>query len=239
MTHIRRIFTLVITLIVFSSLSTSIAFAQDPDNGKVLWEEQIWQCSRCHGPMGEGLFAGPRAGDELTAQDWINQVRSPKRAMPHFSPEQVSDEQIIDMHAYLTSLPKPAGEFKPKEVALPPDSPEGQMLIVQKRCVACHGETGPVNRFVDRGEMPTAEAVIKQLRTPFKNMPSFSVDQVSDAEASLIADFLAQEFAAQAAPGTLPQSGGTKAATPPVSWLLIGGGLLVTGFILRRLAARA
>ena len=40
--HIRRIFVMLLTLFVFSGLTTTVAFAQDPDNGKVLWEEQIW-----------------------------------------------------------------------------------------------------------------------------------------------------------------------------------------------------
>ncbi|NJO85088.1 MAG: hypothetical protein HC828_21650 [Blastochloris sp.] len=59
--------------------------------------------------------------------------------------------------------------------------------------------------------MPTAEKVIAQLRTSTNFMPSFSPAQVSDDEARLIAEFLAEEFSAvQTAPATLPQSGARR-----------------------------
>lgn len=232
--HFRKLFTCLVALFVLTSLTTSLAFAQDPVKGKEIWEKEVWQCMNCHGPAGEGKWGPPLAGSEKTAQDFITQVHTPRRNMPHFSEQQVSDAQIIDIYAYLTSLPKPA-DFTPADAGLPADAPEGQQLIVQKRCVACHSTTGPVQRFIDRGEAPTAEAVIKQLRTPLKNMPAFFPDQVSDAEATLIADFLASEFAAQSPPSTLPQSGQAAPSTLPLMLLLAGGGLLLAGFVVRRL----
>jgi ubiquinol-cytochrome c reductase cytochrome c subunit len=234
--YFRKLFTFLLTIFVLTSLTTAIAFAQDPDKGKETWEKQVWQCMNCHGPAGEGKWGPPLAGSEKTAQEFITQVRTPRRNMPTFSEAQVSDEQIIDIHAYLTSLPKPTG-FTPADAGLPADAPEAQQLIVEKRCVACHSPTGPVKNFVDQGKTPTAEAVIKQLRTPFKLMPSFSPDQVSDAEATTIAEFLASEFAAQAPPSTLPQSGQAAPSTLPLMLLLAGGGLLLTGFLVRRLTA--
>lgn len=239
MINIRKFSILVLISLVIMALSTSVAFAQDPANGKVVWEEQVWQCSRCHGAMGEGMWARPLSNSTLTAQEWITQVRTPRRFMPSFSEEQVSDQQIMDIHAYITSLPAPTGDFTRAEANLPADAPEGQQLIAQKNCIACHSETGPIQGFVERGEMPTAEAVIKQLRTPFQNMPSFSPDQVSDAEAAAIADFLASEFAAQAAPAALPQSGQAGPSNVPVVLLLAGGGLVLIGLVLRRFLARA
>ena len=122
MSYMRRIFVLIVAGLVLTGLTTSVALAQDPVKGKELWEKEIWQCQSCHGPAGEGLWAGPRAGDGKTAQEWIDQVRNPKRNMPRFSPEQVSDEQITDMHAYVESLPKP-DSFTPADAPLlgPPD----------------------------------------------------------------------------------------------------------------------
>ena len=234
----RKFFSVVLMLLVLASLTTSTVFAQDPDNGKVLWEEQVWQCQRCHGPAGEGNFARPLSNSTLTAQEWIAQVRMPRQFMPHFSEAQVSDEQLIDIHAYITSQPAPA-DFTPTMVDLPADAPEGQRLVVQKRCVACHDTTGPLRNFVDRGEAPTTDAVIAQLRSPKQFMPSFSPDQVSDAEAGLIADFLAEQFAAQAPPSNLPQSGGSDPTTLPLTLSLIGGTLVLAGLALRQLNRRA
>jgi mono/diheme cytochrome c family protein len=228
---IRRLIVVLMTVISLLMLMTGVAFAQDPDNGKLLWEEQAL-CQRCHGAAGEGAWAGPLAGSTKDAEAWIAQVRTPRNQMPMFSPEQVSDEMIIDMQAYITSLPKPEA-FTPLDAGLPADAPEGQKLIVEKRCVACHGINGPINRFIDRGETPTAERVIAQLRTPFKAMPSFNETKVSDAEAGLIADFLASQMP----PEALPQSGGLPTNSMAM-WLLLGGGLALLGFTLRRFVVK-
>lgn len=238
MTHGRKFFILGIAVVVLTSLSTTVALAQDPDNGKIVFEEQVWQCQRCHGSNGEGLWGRPLAGSESTAQEWISQVRNPARFMPSFSAEQVSDQQIIDMNAYFTSLPKPA-DFTPQM----PDQYEhpGQNLMAEKRCVACHasvvenGEGSVISGLIERGVTPTTEVVLTQLRTPFKNMPSYRADQVSDDEAAIIADYLAQAVSAQTeAPAALPQSGSARPAAAPALWVLIGGGLLLTGFALHR-----
>jgi hypothetical protein len=103
--------------------------------------------------------------------------------------------------------------------------------------VACHTETGPINPFIERGEVPTAQAVITQLRTPRNLMPMFSEGQVSDADAALIADFLASQVSAQQsqeAPAALPTSGGENSSTSAILLILTGAGLVAASFILRR-----
>jgi mono/diheme cytochrome c family protein len=207
MAYPRKILMVVLALIGLMGLTTSVALAQDPDRGKVLWAEEAL-CKQCHGDMGEGKWAKPLAGDdELTAEEWIAQARSPRRRMPSFSEAQVSDEQIRDIYAYLTSLPSPR-QIGVQQPDLPADAPPGQTLIAEKRCIACHGPTGPVTPFNTRGELPTAEAVIAQLRQPKDNMPSFSQSQVSDEEAAVIAEFLAAQFSPplQPAPGPLEKA---------------------------------
>ncbi len=194
MSTMRKTLTIVVTLIGLLGLTAVVAYAQDPDNGKLLWEENL--CQNCHGEAGAGMWAGPLAGSDKTAEEWIAQVRSPRNRMPHFSAEKISDQMIIDMWAYLTSLTRPES-FTPADAGLPADAPAGQQLLVEKRCVACHGTTGPMRGFEARGETPTAEAVITQLRTPRENMPMFTVEQVSDEEAGLIAEFMATQFAPQ------------------------------------------
>jgi mono/diheme cytochrome c family protein len=230
MRHLLRFSTWIVVLLALLGLTAAVALAapptQDPNNGKTLWEQNL--CKNCHGDAGEGKWAGPLAGSDKTAEEFISQVRSPRQRMPHFSAEKVPDQTIIDMHAYLTSLPKPES-FTPADAGLAADAHPGQQLIVQKRCVACHTTTGPVKPFADRGETPTAEAVITQLRTPKNNMPMFAVEQVSDEEAAVIAEFLASQMS----PGALPQTGGSGSSATLVVLLLLGGGLLLTGVALR------
>jgi glyoxylase-like metal-dependent hydrolase (beta-lactamase superfamily II)/mono/diheme cytochrome c family protein len=110
-----------------------------------------------------------------------------------FSETQVSDEQIMHVFAYLTSLPEPETPAR-NEAELAADAHPGQVLVAEKRCIACHSPTGPIGPFNQRAEEPTAEAVINQLRTPRNRMPSFSEQQVSDEEAAIIAEFLLTEY---------------------------------------------
>jgi mono/diheme cytochrome c family protein len=211
----------------------------DPVKGKALWEAK--NCKSCHGPNGEGKYAGPRAGDGKTAADWIKQVRTPRQNMPAFDEKHITDQEITDMNAYMQTLPKPAS-FTPVAYTPAADDMPGKVLFNQKRCVACHGAdpSGFVKaRFTDKGRTVTAADVIKQLRTPAQNMPMFSVTQVSDAEATQIADYYKSLVvaaapaptaapAATAAPATLPTAGG---ATPWMVWamLIVLGGLSVLG----------
>ena len=208
--------------------------------GKTLWEGQVWQCAQCHGAMGEGVFGKPLAGDSsISAQDYINQVRSPRNRMPSFSTDQVTDEQLTDMQAYMTSLSEPT-ENGFRQIDPPAGASAGQQLLIEKRCVACHedvattGQGRIVNGLIERGVEPTADHVTNQLRNPFMNMPAYTADQVSDADAALIADFLAEQVAAQTPPAALPTSGSSNAANWPVLLLLIGGGALIIGFAVRR-----
>lgn len=236
MRRTRRLFTLLIALLALAGLSTSLALAappvQDPEAGKALWEQAL--CQKCHGEAGQGMWAGPLAGSDKTADEWIAQVRSPRNRMPHFSAEKVSDQMIIDMHAYLTSLTKPES-FALADAGLSADAPAGQQLIVEKKCVACHSTTGPIGGFVGRAETPTVEVVLTQLRTPRNNMPMFTVEQVSDAEAGLIAEFLAS----QVSPAALPATGGSGSSAWGIALLLIGSGLLLAGFAFRGFIARS
>jgi len=240
MTYIHRTFIFVVALLVLTSLSATMALAQDPDNGKAIWEgQEVWQCRRCHGDMGEGIFGATLAGTTKTAQEVIAQVRNPRNRMPMFSEAQVSDEQLTDIQAYLASLPKPEQPGF-KQIELPADAPAGQSLMVEKRCVACHseaqGEVGfLVERITGRGQTPTAEGVVRQLRTPFMNMPSFREDQVSDAEAATIAEYLASLVP----PDSLPTSGGDSSSSLPITLLLIGGALVITGLTALRLKTRS
>ncbi|MBE7557212.1 MAG: c-type cytochrome [Anaerolineales bacterium] len=246
----RKLFVLIPAILIFLGLTASVAFAQDPDAGKTAWEEQVWQCSRCHGAQGEGVFARPLSNSTLTEDEWIDQVRNPRRFMPHFSEAQVSDQQIRDMHAYITALPDPTGDFQRKDPGIAATHP-GQELMVQKNCVACHedvvstGQGRIVEGFVQRGVTPTTEVVLKQLRTPFERMPAFSESQVSNDEAAQIADYLtslvsnqsaeAPAAATTPAPANLPATGGEASSNNlPLILLLVGGGLALAGLTLRR-----
>ncbi|MBI2906144.1 MAG: cytochrome c [Chloroflexi bacterium] len=215
--------------------ATAAAPPNDAAKGKELWAASL--CRRCHGEQGQGAFAGPRAGDTRTAEQWITPVRTPRAMMPAFAADKVSDQDIRDMLDYMKTLPAVTGWTPPQPAVQPGDHP-GKLLVAQKRCIACHGETGPLTPFVNTGRTPTKEAVITELRTPRNMMPRFSPTQVSDDEAGVIADFLLTQFRDQpakpkpAAPApALPKTG---APLPFVYVGALGAVLATLGFAVRR-----
>jgi mono/diheme cytochrome c family protein len=200
MSYTLKTLAMMLTLIFLSGLMTSVTYAQDPEQGQELWEQTVWQCRACHGQAGEGVFGAPLAGrsegdDPISLDGWIEQVRSPRKRMPSFSDTQVSDEQLTNMYEYVMSLSFPE-EPGFQRIELPDDAHPGQQLIVEKRCVACHSTSGiERTRYPDGEATPSVEATIQQLRTPFRRMPAYSAEQVSDEEAALITEFYLTQLA--------------------------------------------
>jgi LPXTG-motif cell wall-anchored protein len=186
---LRKAVLVLTVLAVLLAVVAGTALAADPAKGKTLWEQK--NCKSCHGVNGEGNFAGPRAGDTRTAADWVKQVRTPRANMPSYTAAQVSDVDLDDMLAYMKTLTAPAS-FTAKTYTPAAGDLPGKTLYNQKRCVACHG-ADPTNfiktRFTDRSRVVTPADVIKQVRTPAQNMPSFSATQLTDAEATQIAEY--------------------------------------------------
>ncbi|HXV35352.1 MAG TPA: cytochrome c [Gaiellaceae bacterium] len=60
-------------------------------------------CATCHGTDGEGTGVGPALGGH-TAQQVRQQVRSPLAQMPSYSREQLSDEELAAIVAYIAGL---------------------------------------------------------------------------------------------------------------------------------------
>jgi mono/diheme cytochrome c family protein len=63
-------------------------------------------CYECHGTVGQGGAAGPRIAPEpMPVEAIIAYLRRPAGQMPPFSPKVLSDDEIRDIHAYLSSVP--------------------------------------------------------------------------------------------------------------------------------------
>lgn len=98
-------------LILTALLAAPTLFAQAPasgnaDAGKKVFERML--CSACHGHEGQGGSSGPRIGVKPPALPaLIAYVRRPAGNMPPFSAKVISDQELADIHAYLTSRPAP------------------------------------------------------------------------------------------------------------------------------------
>jgi|ERR1051326_425630 ubiquinol-cytochrome c reductase cytochrome c subunit len=80
------------------------AGAGNVQNGKVLFLKK--GCYECHGTVGQG-GTGPRlAPNPLPVDRLIAYVRKPM-GMPPYSPKVMSDAELADVRAYLSSIPPP------------------------------------------------------------------------------------------------------------------------------------
>ena len=86
------------------SLVAGAAHAADPQNGRKLFMEHI--CYSCHGTAGAGGgAAGPKiAPGPLPLAAFTRQLRHPNR-MPPYTDKLISDAEVADIHAYLSSVP--------------------------------------------------------------------------------------------------------------------------------------
>ena len=103
---------------LITSIGLSAVMAQAPQttpsappgnakNGRTLFLKI--GCYQCHGTEGQGGAAGPRIapGPMLAFPALAAYVRSPRGEMPPYTTKVVSDQDLADMYAYLSGLPRP------------------------------------------------------------------------------------------------------------------------------------
>jgi ubiquinol-cytochrome c reductase cytochrome c subunit len=97
-------------LLLAGLLLTAPAGAQD-STGNAEAGKRIYMkngCYQCHGTVGQGTIAGARIGPPpLSAQGMIRYVRRPAGQMPAFTAKVMSDRELIDVYAFLKTIPPP------------------------------------------------------------------------------------------------------------------------------------
>ena len=91
--------------LVFAS---GAAVAADATKGKQNFMK--YGCWQCHGTVGQGSpISGPKlAPDPLPLEAMSAFIRSSNRAMPPYKEDVLPNADLADIHAYLSSVPKPA-----------------------------------------------------------------------------------------------------------------------------------
>ena len=99
----------VATLAAFGS-SAALA-AGDAAKGKQNFMK--YGCWQCHGTIGQGSpVSGPKlAPDPIPLEAMSSFIRSSRRAMPPYRVEVLPEDDLADIHAYLSSIPK-AADYK-------------------------------------------------------------------------------------------------------------------------------
>jgi mono/diheme cytochrome c family protein len=86
-----------------------LAFADAP-RGDVTRGQQLFMknlCYTCHGTAGQGgdRGSGPRiAYDVWPWEGFAQQVRHPRESMPRYSAQQLADQDLADIYAYVASM---------------------------------------------------------------------------------------------------------------------------------------
>ena len=103
MRHLRAVF------VAGMVLGNGAAFAASAEKGKIAFVTH--GCWQCHGFEGQGSIATSNgavlSNTQLPFESFEAFVRGTNRAMPPYSDKILSDADLTDIHAYLTSLPKP------------------------------------------------------------------------------------------------------------------------------------
>jgi mono/diheme cytochrome c family protein len=99
---------------IFAALAATIAFTAYADapkgdvaHGKAAFTKNM--CYTCHGTAGQGgdRGSGPRiAYDVWPWEAFSQQVRRPREGMPRYTREQIGDQELADIYAYVSSFRK-------------------------------------------------------------------------------------------------------------------------------------
>src|SRR5215467_4941406 len=95
--------------------SVAAQAAGDPAKGKQNFMK--YGCWQCHGTLGQGSpITGPKlAPDPIAYEAMAGFIRSSSRRMPPYREAVLPNEDLQDIHAYLSSIPKGAD---PKTIPL-------------------------------------------------------------------------------------------------------------------------
>jgi mono/diheme cytochrome c family protein len=104
----KRAFALALLTSVVAAASAGQVIAADVTRGKEAFIKN--GCWGCHGYAGQGGVAGPKiAPDPMPLEALTTFLRKADATrMPPYSEVSLPDSDVADIHAYLSSLPKPA-----------------------------------------------------------------------------------------------------------------------------------
>ena len=98
------------TFAMLATLSAvQVAFAAAPSGDAARGQKRFMEnlCYTCHGTAGQGgdRGSGPRiAYDVWPWEGFAQQVRHPRESMPRYSPQQLADQDLADIYAYVGSM---------------------------------------------------------------------------------------------------------------------------------------
>ena len=106
---------LVAALLVFGASTVSAQEKAPAGSAEQGYQSYMkYQCYTCHGTVGQGADrgTGPKlAPNPISYATFVNQVRTPRQDMPAYRKAFVTDQEVVDIYAYLVSI-KPSPGVK-------------------------------------------------------------------------------------------------------------------------------
>jgi mono/diheme cytochrome c family protein len=94
-------------LATLAGLGSSAALAAgDAAKGKQNFMK--YGCWQCHGTIGQGGVGPKLAPEPIPLEAMSSFIRNSRRTMPPYRVEVLPESDLADIHAYLSSIPKPA-----------------------------------------------------------------------------------------------------------------------------------
>lgn len=110
-----KLFLLIVALAAPTWAPAQVTGAPLDERGKTLYEKNM--CTTCHGTAGNGGERG--SGPAIAPNVWPleamkTQMRNPRQAMPRYGEKFLSDADLADIHAWLSTI-----KAGPKAKAIP------------------------------------------------------------------------------------------------------------------------
>ncbi|MGH9770421.1 MAG: c-type cytochrome [Candidatus Acidiferrales bacterium] len=167
---------------------TAAASAGNADKGKLAFASH--GCAACHGSEGQGATAPRLAPPPLPLPAFVKIVRQPADQMPPFSPEAISDSDLVNVYAYLKSSASAA----PSQAAPTGHADAGKRLFMSYGCFECHGTVGQGSTQTGGVRIgPPAisfEAMVQYVHHPTGEMPPYTSKVVSEHDLADIYAYL-------------------------------------------------
>lgn len=157
------------------------------EKGESAWKEA--QCSACHGPVGLGGIGPQLAATTLPYDKFLHVVRTAVPPKPAFSAEQLPDQAVYDIYAWVRT------QVPPPQIAGPTGGPaptaKGTVSLEDMRsmtiwtcrgCDTCHGvfaQGGPDGPML-AGINDPVEQELARMRQTADKIPEHSSNHISD-----------------------------------------------------------
>jgi ubiquinol-cytochrome c reductase cytochrome c subunit len=89
---------------IAASFFSGSALAADAAKGKTAYVKN--GCFQCHGYVGQGGAGAKLAPKPMPQEAFVNFVRTTNRAMPPYSEQILSNEDLADIYAFVASIPE-------------------------------------------------------------------------------------------------------------------------------------